>query len=924
MYSRNPVNDDCENAIVINALENVATYFTANVVGASLSQNGTCEDPDIQYRDVWYEFTMPIDGNIFVRIYNSNNHYITLYETDCSGTEIACQTSDTNYFYNLTMGTTYKMKYSKIATNLGLTTMYLRAFKPITNDECADAELLSLESSIPTQVSSNAIFGNESLTTSSCEDVGNTYNDVWYKFIMPINGSLHIKAANSVFAGAYFTLYDNCSSAEIGCEDIKYGSSVFFYDLIAGAEYTLRHSIRSNVLTNDSFSIGAFEVATNDECTTAESIIVSENTETTINFDLRRATYSQIPTPIPNSTEHDLWYEFTMPVDGNLYFNRTLDPGSFLILKTLYDSSCTGDALQYSASRYLRDLTAGTTYLLKLSMSTRRIFTDDQISIQPFGFPNNIDCANSESIPLSLTESTIVDVDTRTGFAATQGNNCTSVSNGYHDLWYNFTMPYDGKVRLFVDDNKTSGHYFTLYNGCSGNEVACGGINPNFDNLTAGTNYTLRYTNNESHLSGYHDGNFSIQAFEYVSNDNYTNPEPIQIVDFGQCSTQTITANFNSMRPSNPPGNGCFPNPGYSEHYKDAWYEFTPTFTGVVNIRNTSLGISNRFSVHSTNINSALECFEEQGNISVTSGNTYLLRVGKVITNDELIETNDIATFCVQAFPTIEISNGVVNNCETNPVVTISSANGNTNTWVSLYDASGDIVADINANGNELGEVSSTLFVDGDDTRTAETIGYTLHYLRRDITIVTELAPVIPIGVRLYVKSDEVNDVMSTVNPFDPSVAFPGVNELKIMQVVNNNCDPSGYTLSSGNFINDPIHQYYGYDSIYETEMTESSTFYFSFVDIDNVLSVDDLETDKLELSVYPTFSDGIINIKAKRNLGASKVAVFDMHGREVFSKKMILSTTPNSLQLDRLAKGVYFLKVQNENAVHTQKIILK
>ncbi|EDP97115.1 M4 family metallopeptidase [Kordia algicida OT-1] len=89
-----------------------------------------------------------------------------------------------------------------------------------------------------------------------------------------------------------------------------------------------------------------------------------------------------------------------------------------------------------------------------------------------------------------------------------------------------------------------------------------------------------------------------------------------------------------------------------------------------------------------------------------------------------------------------------------------------------------------------------------------------------------------------------------------------------------------------------------------------------------SVLSVEDFANNNA-FSVYPNPSNGSFKIQAARNLGDVTVNIFDINGRNLYSKDVNLSGTVN-FDLDNLQSGLYILRVAGEDFVKSTKIIIE
>ncbi len=111
---------------------------------------------------------------------------------------------------------------------------------------------------------------------------------------------------------------------------------------------------------------------------------------------------------------------------------------------------------------------------------------------------------------------------------------------------------------------------------------------------------------------------------------------------------------------------------------------------------------------------------------------------------------------------TIAVASGITNTCVPVNTVTINSASNNTNIWVPITDTNSNIVAEIYANGNNLGAITTSYYVNSGAVR--ET-GYNHNlYLDRNITITPASQPSTPVKVRLYITNTEFTTLKNAVN----------------------------------------------------------------------------------------------------------------------------------------------------------------
>lgn len=869
-----PTNDECATPIVITDDITTQRSFSYDNRGATESLDASCDTASSTYLDIWYEFTMPVNGNFRITGVNIFDRF-TLYDS-CGGTEIICDADD-SFAYNLSMGT-YLLRVSKQSIYASADNFNIQAFATVANDECATAEVITDDISSERIIAYDNRGATESLD-ASCDTATNTHLDVWYEFTMPVNGNLRISGVN-IFDR--FTLYDSCGGTEISC----FSGEGYVYNLITGT-YTLRANKQSIYASADSFRIQAFATVANDECATAEVITEDITTQRTINFDNRNATESLDASCDTAGNDYlDVWYEFTMPVNGNLQITGTGSLDRF----TLYDS-CGGSEIHCDAANFFAyNLSTGTYYLRAYSQSIYA--SADSFNIQAFATAANDECATAELITDDISTQRIISYDNR---AATESldASCDSASNTYLDVWYEFTMPFQGNVQI---TGVGSLDRFTFYDACNGNEISCFSNDGFAFGLSTG-NYFLRVSSQSIYASA---DSFRIQAYEALPNDGCANAEMISVAGVGECSSQNITVDTRRASETFAPNIGdCFST---SQVWLDAWYVFEAPITGNINL--TSTNSNNTFAVYTACDGAEVACFANDGVIPVTFGNTYYIQAARS-TNF----ANEL-TFCLEGAP--DVAQGMVGICENIPSVEISNTQANTNEWVPILDAAGDIVAAINANGNDLGTVTTTLFIENADTR--DFSGQP--YLRREVSISASNAPSSSVSVRLYLLGDEVDDLMLA----DSNLT--AISDLELMRVNGSTCT-TGYT-SGGDFITTSSSSYL--DDYYIQFSTNSfSVFYPTSTNLDTTLSVPSVATTELGITIAPTVTDGIIEIRTENTLTDVTVNVFDITGRNIYQAAFeTLHQNPQSIDLKGYQSGIYFMKISHQQKQITKRIILK
>lgn len=159
------------------------------------------------------------------------------------------------------------------------------------------------------------------------------------------------------------------------------------------------------------------------------------------------------------------------------------------------------------------------------------------------------------------------------------------------------------------------------------------------------------------------------------------------------------------------------------------------------------------------------------------------------------------------------VAAGTPGSCQSCSPLVIN--NTNNNQWVSVKDAQGNAVADINANGNELGNVVTSLYVEDGSVR--DTSGF--YFLDRNISILVQHQPTTPVSIKLYILKSEYDKLAQI-----PAAGIGNVNMLKIQK---NNTTCSG-DLAGGFTELVTTAQTWGNDYMLSAQVNSFSSFYFS------------------------------------------------------------------------------------------------
>jgi uncharacterized repeat protein (TIGR03803 family) len=167
----------------------------------------------------------------------------------------------------------------------------------------------------------------------------------------------------------------------------------------------------------------------------------------------------------------------------------------------------------------------------------------------------------------------------------------------------------------------------------------------------------------------------------------------------------------------------------------------------------------------------------------------------------------------------VEVALGMPGACQAYAPVIIN--NDNNNEWVPVVDASGMAVAEIRANGNNLGTVTASVFVNNTGVR--EDGAHRL-YLDRNITITPQFQPTTAVDVRLYIRGEELEALKNATNSNGDPAGITNITELGVYK----NSDGCGSTLEKGASQLIATPESWIDDYVITTSVTSFSTFYFA------------------------------------------------------------------------------------------------
>ncbi|HQW84531.1 MAG TPA: T9SS type A sorting domain-containing protein, partial [Ferruginibacter sp.] len=263
------------------------------------------------------------------------------------------------------------------------------------------------------------------------------------------------------------------------------------------------------------------------------------------------------------------------------------------------------------------------------------------------------------------------------------------------------------------------------------------------------------------------------------------------------------------------------------------------------------------------------------------------------------------------------IANGIPNSCETYPTVVINGANNNI--WVPILNNDGDVVAEIKANGNNLGNVNASAYINSGAVRED---GRHQLYLDRNITINVQNPPAGNVDLRLYIKTSEYLALKNAVNSMSQPSGITSINDIAIFknqQVCPSEITENAYRLTTTN-------ENYEYGYILKTSVSSFSTFSFA----KNTFSV--LPVNLLSFNAIKQNNSVKLNWVTENEINFSNYEIEKSTDGIKFDKIAIVAAIGNVLQNNyykvddnpNMGLNYYRLKMISKNGDYTySKIIM-
>jgi PQQ-dependent dehydrogenase (s-GDH family) len=176
---------------------------------------------------------------------------------------------------------------------------------------------------------------------------------------------------------------------------------------------------------------------------------------------------------------------------------------------------------------------------------------------------------------------------------------------------------------------------------------------------------------------------------------------------------------------------------------------------------------------------------------------------------------------------TINIAGGTTNSCITANSVNIGPTYNNSNIWVPITDTNSNIIAEINANGNDLGTVNTSYYINSGSVR--EVSASKQLYLDRNMTITPTKQPLSPVNIKFYISNTEFVALKNATNSLSQPSGVSTISNLGVFK--NNDACGNPLTNSTAKFTASSFTRTTGAGAngyALQTSIPSFSTFYFA------------------------------------------------------------------------------------------------
>lgn len=767
----------------------------------------------------------------------------------------------------LTPGTTYYLRLWSLNAGvaMGIDFCIQDVPAPPSNDDCANAQAITTlapGSSCTSPIPATTVGATQSVPAPSCSSSNSHNDDIWYSFVANTsavsiqfsNARLATTNGNANLGYAVYSTSCPTTTATLHCNGNlgTNSGSVTVNALVPGLTYYIRFfSLSDNNYMTFNFCVIDVIVAPNDECANALNLRTFNLGEPALprSVSTHGGTRSaNDPDCSGGENNDDVWYTFTATSPSiivkmkNVVTNETGTGGTAGY--ALYAGACPTSAVTFSCNtiasagsgeHIINGLTPGTEYYLRVwsTLSGGNTVTFD-LTVLNVAAVSNDECENAIPITTQTSDSSCNSTIHASTAGATQSTPDPSCANGYHDedIWYSFVASSNAVRINFSNANRISQTGigtlgFALQNGvcaalpitvaCSAN-FGSGSGTALVGGLAPGETYLLRFFSYD--VNNYIEFDFCVVNADLPPNDECINANAL-LTGTGFCTSPVIGTLTNATPSAGFGAPACAP----ADTNADVWFRTTVPPTGNIIIQTSPVNNSAIedliLEAYAGSCGSlALITCDDDGNpepapaenharISLTGrtpGEQVYIRVLKKYA----LAYGEFAICAWDSTVLVPIAEG--GNCVPSGGVTIDAAHANNWMWVPVMDGSKNIIAEINAQGANLGVIAAHLFTN--TTGTARNLnGHA--YLDRNLSIEPQTTGAA--RIRIYIKNTEFQSLQQADGTIN------GLEDLKINKTLMG-CSPT--YIGPGLVIQQDTSGNYGADHFIEFPVATFSSFF--------------------------------------------------------------------------------------------------
>lgn len=264
----------------------------------------------------------------------------------------------------------------------------------------------------------------------------------------------------------------------------------------------------------------------------------------------------------------------------------------------------------------------------------------------------------------------------------------------------------------------------------------------------------------------------------------------------------------------------------------------------------------------------------------------------------------------------IDVTSGTVNTCNPGTTVTIDASNNTL--WVPITGPDGNIMAEINAMGQNLGTITSSFYQHSGAIR----IKNNARYLDRNITITPQTQPSSPVKIRLYISKAEYDAL-----DLDPASMVSAITDLRILK--NNDACGSAAVAATTSIVPAFAEAHGSQGYMLQGSISSFSSFYFGStaltLPLDLLTFTGSLQTDNTVMLKWKTENEvNTSHFEVERSLDGSSFSAIG-----TVSADNNPSTTHNYSYIDMDAANqqslilYYRLKMVDANGAYSYSNII-